>query len=55
MPQNLGQLIALLSADPTKYGKQGPELVEQLVEYQSQPDAKIRSSLRPDTAVPPAR
>ena len=40
IPQNLPQLIALLAADPTKYGSAGPELLKKLQEYQAKPDTK---------------
>jgi len=40
IPQNLGQLIALLAADPTKYGGAGPELLKKLQDYEDEPDAK---------------
>jgi serine/threonine protein kinase len=40
VPQNLAQAIAFLSADPTKYGEAGPELLKKLQDYQAKPDAK---------------
>ena len=40
IPQNLGQLIALLAADPAKYGEAGPELLKKLQDYEEKPEAK---------------
>ena len=40
VPQNLGQLIALLAADPTRYGDAGPELLKKLQEYEAEPEPK---------------
>jgi hypothetical protein len=45
VPQNLGQAIALLAADPSKYGEAGPDLLKKLQEYQAKPDAKKADDL----------
>jgi serine/threonine-protein kinase len=39
VPQNLGQLIALLGANPAKYGTRGPELLGKLQSFRSSPSS----------------
>jgi serine/threonine-protein kinase len=43
--RNLSQVIALLAADPTKFGSAGPELLKKLQAYQADPEADKAADL----------
>ena len=45
MPENIGELIALLAADPDAFGEKGSDLLDKLVEVQEEGDSEKAAKL----------